>query len=987
MKKALTACDKAMTLFAIIFCSLISPHCAAGGGSPRAIDRHHTSWAARDGAPAMILSITQTTDGWLWLGGPTGLYRFDGIQFEQFTPSNAPLLTNNVSVVNAFADGRLWIGYRTGGAALLQHGRIRNYDERDGLPSRAVWGVEQDGDGRIWAATGQGMFYLEHDRWRAPAASWKLPAGWYKTLMRDRQGVLWAQGDSGVFSLAPGQQRFTKAPINSGTGVLFNLPDGRVVSWDAAHAHFNQLAGTRQNRPPRQWQHLGNPASLLFDRRGDLWVGLEDGLEYRTAQETARTQPPQGLSGPSVGALYEDREGNVWASTATGIDRFRRQRLSKIALPKLAGGGGILADDHGGAWIGGFHVSASDNGDVKVAALLPPRSEGWADLLRSYTRTDDGVLWGASFGSLRQIQGNECRVITLPAAIGGMLVESVLADRDGSLLVAIRQHGLYRRKSNGAWEKAGLTGEVSAMARSESAGLWLAYYPNQVVHRDGDLWRSYGSSAGLALGLVMALHPHGQHIWAGGDKGLALFEANRFKQLSGVNNETFDGITGIVELDNGDLWLNASTGLFHIPSEEIARFRRSQAYHVQYERLDQLDGLEGSALRITPSPSMVLASDGRLWLVRSAGVFRLNPREQPAPSPAQPVLIKTIGPSGQGKPAQALARFAAGSSSLQIDYSLPALSMPERVRFRYRLDDVDTEWQEVGARRSAFYSNLHSGDYHFHVAASDYNGKWSEQDTVASFTIAPAMTETWWFKVLCTALLLSAAYLAYRWHIQRMTRQMASRLQERVHERERIARELHDTLLQSIQSLILHVHAAVMRMPAKEEIRTQLEMALQQADAVVDEGRGRIVELRGADAHKLNFPDAVLAAAARLQPADAGPIHFKMDGIMRQLDPMVYEETLAIIAEAIANAYSHAHAQTIEVQLRYGARELRCTVRDDGIGIPAEILNNGGRQNHWGLRGMAERAARIHAKLVLRSGAGNGTAWQILIPAALAYTR
>jgi signal transduction histidine kinase/ligand-binding sensor domain-containing protein len=987
MKSVLIGCGKALALFAIIFCGLISPHCVARGGSPRAINLHHTSWAARDGAPAMILSITQTSDGWLWLGGPTGLYRFDGIQFEQFAQLNAPLLTNNVSVVNAFADGGLWIGYRTGGAGLLQHGRIRNYGERDGLPSRAVWGVEQDGDGRIWAATGQGMFYLENDRWRAPADSWNLPAGWYKTLMRDRQGVLWAQGDSGVFFLTPGEQRFAKAPINSGTGVLFNLPDGRVVSWDAAHAHFNQLAGARQNVRPRQWEHLGDPTSLLFDRHGDLWVGLEDGLEYRTAQETSRTQAPQGLSGPSVGAIYEDREGNVWASTSTGIDRFRRQRLTRIALPKSAVGGGILADDHGGVWIGGFHVSASDNGQVKATALLTTSSEGWADLLRSFTRTSDGVLWGASFGSLRQIQGNDRRTITLPAAIGGMLVESVLTDQDGSLLVAIRQHGLYRRKSNGDWEKAGLVGEVSAMARSESAGLWLSYYPGQVVHREGDVWRSYGSSAGLALGMVMALHPHGQHVWAGGDKGLALFDANHFKQVSGVNKETFDGITGIVELNNGDLWLNASAGLFRIPSEEIAKFKRAQDYHVQYERFDQLDGLEGSALRITPSPSMVLASDARLWLVRSAGVFRLNPVEQPPPSPAQPVLIKTIGPSGQAKPAQEYAHFAAGSSSLQIDYTIPALSIPERVRFRYRLDDVDTEWQDVGARRSAYYSNLHSGDYRFHVAASDYNGKWSEHDTVTYFTIAPATTETWWFKVSSTVLLLSAAYLTYRWHIQRMTRQMAGRLQERVNERERIARELHDTLLQSIQSLIMHVHATVMRLPAKDEIRTQLEMALQQADAVVDEGRGRICELRGEDAHKLSFPDAVLATAARLQPGDAGPIHLKIGGMMRQLDPKVYEDTVAIIAEAIANAYSHARAETIEVQLRYGARELRCIVRDDGIGIPAEILSDGGRENHWGMRGMVERAARIHAKLVLRSCAGNGTEWQLVIPAALAYTR
>jgi signal transduction histidine kinase/ligand-binding sensor domain-containing protein len=987
MNSALIACGKALVSFAIVCCGLISMPCVAGSDTPRAIKLHHTSWAARDGAPATILSITQTRDGWLWLGGPTGLYRFDGVQFEPFAPSNAPLLTNNVSVVNAFADGGLWIGYRTGGASLLRHGRIRNYDERDGLPSRAVWGVEQDGDGRTWAATAQGMFYLDNDRWRAAANSWSVPAGWYKTLMRDRQGVLWAQGDSGVYFLAPGTKRFAKAPIDSGTGVLFNLPDGSVVSWDAANARLNQLAGPRQTVRPRQWEHLGDPSSLLFDRHGDLWVGLDDGLEYRTAQEISRSEPPQGLSGPAVGAIFEDQEGNVWISTSTGIDRFRRQRVTRIEVPKSAIGGGMLADDNGGAWIGGFHVAASAGDQVKAEALWTPDSKGWANFTASFTRTSDGVLWAASFGSLRQFQGDDHRIIALPAAVGRMYVGAVLADQDDSVLVAIRQYGLYRRKANGEWEKTGPDGEVSAMARSDSAGLWLGYYPAQVVHREGGAWRNYGSQEGLRLGLVMALSLHGQHVWAGGDKGVALFEANRFRQVIGVNNQTFDGITGIVELDNGELWLNGLAGLFRIPGEEIARFKRDQDYYVQYERIDQLDGLSGSAPRIAPSPSLLLSSDAHLWLARTTGLFRLNPRERRPTSPAQPVLIKTIGTPGQSKPAQPHMRFAAGSSSLQIDYSIPLLSMPERVRFRYRLDGVDAEWQEVGTRRSAYYSNLHSGDHHFHVAASDYNGKWSEHDTRADFTIVPAATETWWFKALCALLLLSAAYLAYRWHLQRMTRQMAGRLQERVSERERIARELHDTLLQSIQSLILHVHAAAMRLPAQDNTRTQLEMALQQADDVVDEGRGRIRQLRGEAAGMLNFPDAVLAAAARLQPGGAGPIHLKIGGTIRQLDPTVQEEAAAIIIEAVANAYSHASAKTIEVQLQYGPRELRCFVRDDGIGIPPEILRNGGRQDHWGMRGMGERAARIHANLMLRGCAGSGTEWQLAIPATVAYTR
>jgi signal transduction histidine kinase/ligand-binding sensor domain-containing protein len=958
-------------------------------GRAAGIDLQHTSWTARDGAPAMILAITQDRDGWLWLGGPTGLYRFDGIQFEQFTPANAPLLTRNVSVVNARADGALWIGYRTGGVSLLQGGRIRNYDARDGLPGRAVWSVEQDSSGRTWAATAQGMFYLENERWQTAGPEWELASGWYKTLMRDRQGVLWAQGDAGVYALRPGATHFSKAPVESGTGVLFNLPNGSVVSWDAAKGRFHQLAGAGPDASARLPQHLGDPTSLLFDRDGHLWAGFKEGLEYHGAQGVARTAPPQGLSGRSVSAMFQDREGNIWAATFSGVDRFRRSRLHGIALPQSAIGAAIAADDSGGAWIGGYHVSVDASGQTRLTPLWPAGSEGWENLLNGFSRGRDGVLWGAAYGAVRRVQGRDSRKIALPAEAGGVVTQTVLAEPDGSVLVTTRRPGLYRLKPNGEWERNVYPGEVSVMARSDAAGLWLGSYPAQVAHLDGTGWRSYGAEAGLNIGLVMALHLNGQRLWAGGDNGLALFDRDRdrFRRIGGVNGENFDGISGIVELDNGDLWLNALSGLFRIPAAEIARFNSLPDYRVRYELLDQHDGIEGSAPRVAPSPSMVLASDGRLWVVRSTGVFRFNPAEALPPAPLQPVLIKRIGTAGEEQLRAPALRFAAGSSALQIDYAIPSLSMPEKIRFRYRLDPIDTAWQEAGARRSAYYNNLASGDYVFRVTASDYNGHWSGQESTAHFAIAPALAETWWFRALCGALLLSIAALAYRWHMRRMARHMAERLQERAGERERIARELHDTLLQSVQGLILHVHAAITKLPPRDANRLQLERVLQQADDVVGEGRDRIGELRRHDAGQCSFPEAVRAAAARVQPDDAAPLELKILGAERQLDPAVFDESLAIVGEAVANAYTHANASRIEVVLEYGTREFHCTIRDDGSGIADAILSDGGRPNHWGMRGMAERAARINARLDLRSGAGSGTEWQLVLPASLSYTR
>ena len=979
-------CRAVLVCCAALSCCALPAVCKAQGVLPPAIDLHHTSWSARDGAPESILSITQTRDGWLWLGGPGGLYRFDGMQFEQFAPANAALPTQNVSLVNAVADG-LWVGYRTGGASFLRHGQIRSYGEQDGLPNRAVWGLEQDGSGRMWAATALGMFYLEGDRWQKPSSSWGLDGGRYKTLMRDRHGVLWAQGDAGVYSLQPGGTLFVKSAVDSGTGVLFELPDGKVVSWNARHARLSLLTGSGANTAYRQWAAIGDPGSLLIDRHGDLWVGLLEGLEHHTAQGIARAAPLQGLSGRAVGAIFEDREGNIWTSTSSGIDRFRHQRLSKLEVPAKAIGGAIVADDSGGVWLGGYHVVASETGQVSAT---PPRTladGGWDSVLSSLARTSDGALWGASYGTLRRIEGRNSQPVALPAHLDGVRVQALLADRDDSLLVALAQHGLYRRSPQGSWEKTGGEGEVNVMARSDATGLWLGYYPGSVVHAQGATRHSYGLAEGLALGTVMALHLHGRHVWAGGERGLALFGTDHFKRLGGVNGETFHGISGIVEMDNGDLWLNAFAGLFRIPGAEVAKFEQLRDYSVQYERLDQLDGLEGSAPYLTPTPSLVLASDRRLWIARSTGLFRLNPAEPLPPAPALPVVVKTLGSPGDGKPLQLPIRFAPGTSALQFDYTSPALAIPERLRFRYRLHEVDAAWQDAGARRSAYYNNLAPGDYHFSVNATDYNGKWSDAVTTADFAITPKATQTWWFKTLCVFALFSAVYAVYRWRIQRLGRQLAGRLQERVNERERIARELHDTLLQSVQGLVLHVHAALLKLPAKDTARLQIETALQRADEVLDEGRDRIRELRGEDVSKLSFADAVQAAAARLRHGDAGPLRLTIFGTARQLDATIYTETLAIVTEAVANAYTHARATRVEAELHYGRLEFRCILRDDGIGIPAAVLDDGGRRNHWGMRGMYERTARIKARLAVRSSEGGGTAWQLDVPAALAYTR
>ncbi|WP_394778889.1 two-component regulator propeller domain-containing protein [Undibacterium sp.] len=969
------------------------------------INLQHTSWTVRDGAPAVVLTMAQTTDGWLWLGSSSGLFRFDGVRFERYAPHEAPLPAAAISILSAQPSGALWIGYRFGGASLLNAGKLRNYDQHDGLPENAsVWGIEQDGVGRVWAATTAGMYYLEGEHWLAAAPSWALPPGSYKTLLRDHQGILWAQGNLGVYSLAPGANYFTKAATDSGAGVVFDAPDGSIWSWDARNDKLNRLTrpsnvnsansanpANPKNQasavtPARHWNVQGDVDSLLSDRAGNLWVGRRNSLEYYTTQGVQRTGPRQGLSGNTVSAVLEDREGNIWAATANGIDRFRRKRLSEVPMPGNLSATAMAADTEGGAWLGRFHATRSD--PIVFTELWPSAKIPWHDYIISEYRGPDGVLWAGSYGGLWRKEGTRARRIAMPPELEGEQINSLVADNAGGLWATVQGKSVYRLDPSGSWEKQGgkegLPEEAPRTLAGNGKDLWFAYPRNRLMQREDGHWRKWGPEDGLGLGLIATLHLHGKHVWAGGENGLALRQGEKFISVIGVGEQGFQGLSGIVELDNGDLWLNSGTGLYRIPADELARLEDNAAYRVHYERVDSSDGLEGNAPFPLPAPTLVETSDHHLWVSTTAGVFRFDPALRLATVSPPPVLIRSISAQGQERALMASMHLPPGTDTLQINYTAVALTMPERVHFRYRLQGLEQSWQDAGQRRAAYYNNLGPGDYRFQVQASNYDGIWDEKATTLDFSIAPTLVQTWWFKSLCALALLVACWLGYRWRIRHLAHEVELRLEERISERERIARELHDTFLQSVYGLVLQVNAAVLRLPTPEPARVMIEKALLQASDVLREGRDKVRALRTGTS-PIDLGEALQLVGANLRPPDGAPLQLRITGKERSLHPIVHEEALAIANEAIANAYRHAKAAQIAAELHYGSDELRLTVRDNGIGIPPDVMAAGELQDHWGLPGMRERAARIKARLVLHSHAGAGTVWTLVLPGALAY--
>jgi signal transduction histidine kinase len=309
--------------------------------------------------------------------------------------------------------------------------------------------------------------------------------------------------------------------------------------------------------------------------------------------------------------------------------------------------------------------------------------------------------------------------------------------------------------------------------------------------------------------------------------------------------------------------------------------------------------------------------------------------------------------------------------------------MPEQVRYRYKLERYDTEWQEAGLRRQAFYTNPGPGSYRFRVKAENSDGVWNESGASIEFSIAFAFYETLWFRFLGVLTAGGIAWLLYLFRLRLVTAQLAARLGERLQERERIARELHDTLLQSFQGLMLRLQVVDELLPPGKA-KEQLEKSLERADQAIAEGRDAVQNLRSSPAANGDLAEALRTIASEFV-GDARPIfRLLVEGEARDLDPILLDEIYRIACEGLRNAFNHAQAAHIEVEIAYDKHVFRLRIRDDGGGIPLKTLE-AGRSGHYGLNGMRERARQTGAKFDIWSSAGNGTEIDLSFPGSIAY--
>ncbi|USX25148.1 histidine kinase [Oxalobacteraceae bacterium OTU3CINTB1] len=926
-------------------------------------DYAHRAWTAAQGAPAQIQAITQTPDGWLWLSTPTGLYRFDGVNFERRDQVGGhPLLSTIVLPLHTAPDGGLWVGYRFGGASVFKDGKAAHYGADNGFPPGAAHSFTTAPNGVLWATTARGLAWLDRarDRWvRVGADAGFDPSQAIWQVLFDRAGTQWVSTSNSVYYRRAGETRYRVAsPGNLELASLAAAPDGTVWVSDGGDANYRlsptpPVAGAR---PPK----AELPGSgMWFDRAGTMWLASETHVE-RVLPDVfpdprQRLTRDQGLSGLSPQTFFEDRDGNIWFGTATGLDRFRRHRAVPLPSNQPIVTPGLAAGADGKVWLSNFSTNAW---------LMD--AEG-----RQHATLDSGFWSSAASAGARALgsyQGIWQAGKLIPSPPGPLRDSSTIyalaQGRNGDWWASYLNYDLFRYR-DGKWEQpypALPKLRVMSLLSDSRDRLWIGYQGNRMAVVEDGKASVIGAEHGLRIGNVLCIYERDGNLWVAGESGVARYDGRRFVPLLTADGHELRGISGIVATDAGELWLHGNDGAFRIPADQLQAFVRDGA-RVAYELLGSEEGLTGTVQPSGPFPSMVQASDGKLWLSTTSGAMLITPgaiRRDPLPPPVEIVSVSSNGK--RYATAQPL-RLPQGSNNLHIAFTAPGLSVPERGAFRYRLEGVDQDWQTAEGRREAFYTNLAPGDYRFRVIAANRDGVWNTEGAALDIALPPTFIQSGWFKLLCGLLLIALVALAWRWRLAQVARLIEARHLERLSERERIARALHDTFLQQAQGTILMMQAAMEQIPPALPARAAMERGIGYIERALVEGRDEVMGLRSASSGDETLAEALACFGNGLAEVLAARFRLAVRGTPYPLPAALRDDLFAIGREAIGNAFRHAGAAEILVELDFGADALTLQVRDDGKGIAGDILDDGKRRGHYGLVGMRERAARLGAEL------------------------
>ncbi|HTW68079.1 MAG TPA: two-component regulator propeller domain-containing protein [Bryobacteraceae bacterium] len=965
----------------------------------RALDREksvgqliHTSWTAAQGAPDDIHAIAQTSDGFLWLAGSSGLFRFDGVRFEPFRPANGDdFALKRIPELVATTDGSLWIRAQSGSVGRLLSGRLTWFSDRDGLAP--TLGLTACNDGSPIAATARGLVRFTGQAWRDFGKPWDYSNQPVQQVYCDHEGALWARLERGPLLVLPrGSDRFIETGENTRELLGFaEAVDGTM--WAAEQNHYAHTIRRIGDRSPETEVGVG-PSAVLCDRDGALWIGSSgDGLRRVTHPERikgrriARFGPEaeaytqkEGLSANYTWCLFEDRDGNIWVGTVNGMDRFRDAIFTQVPIPNPDARRGISAISDGSLVM----YATTPIGVLRINA---DGTQGYLPTTEFFSLCEDeeGSLYGVNptVSSVLWWRGGRFAGIAFPRGPVLDQIRAIACRRPDTLWLFDTEKGFFRFTD----DARGMTKIADPFRPPYGQGylyldrtgrVWLGEYGHILLYDHGKSTQ-FTPRDGIPSGPIFTIYEDRLGaIWVGGDGGLSKFENGRFCALNLANRFPAQSFVGMVEDGQGNFWLATDIGVLRISMLELDRAMADAAYRASYETYDVLDGLPGKPRNNFPMPVAARTLNGRIWFAATNGIAFVDPARIPKNRLAPRVSIDSVKLDGKTvEPVVGMA-FPHTMQELEISYTAPSLSVPERLRFRYRLD-AGAEWYEADNRREAYFNHLKPGRYRFRVQASDNGGAWSATSAQWEFRILPALYQTVWFELLSVTVGGSLVWLLYRFRLGQITTRVKLRYEGRLAERTRISRELHDTLLQNLAGVSLQLDGiAKQAANAPERTIPLITHVREQVDYCFQEASGKVWGLRSSALEGQALADALGDLMERSEAAAGAPCQFVTRGQARVFPPDVEEELFFIAQEAVGNAIRHAEPKHIQVLLVYERRRLTLAISDDGKGFD---LGKGSRKSgHWGLKTMQERTAQIRGKWKIATSAGRGTLIEVTVP-------
>jgi ligand-binding sensor domain-containing protein/signal transduction histidine kinase len=929
-------------------------------------------WHAEDGLPEeAVQSFAQTSDHFLWIGTTGGLVRFDGAQFVVFDRDNTPAIhENSIFCLLAAADGTLWIGTEGGGVVSYRNRSFHLWTKADGLANGYIRALREDHEGRVWMGTDDGLYRWQSGRIERMDGRDGVPASSIHSIFVDRQQHLWAGG-------------FHFLRFDGDHAVEFHLPGGLE----------------------------DNVKSILQTRDGALWVGTVSGLQ--------RSSFPLGPSPPvfsrvgdvhsTVRTLLEDDDGTLWIGTiGEGLIRYQNGRFSNLSTDTALPSKTILSSFAGSGhnvWIGTQAGLVRLNKTAASTFVLPDFAD--ADFGTIFSDRD-GAVWVTS-SHLFRITGRHAESLHLPGPLSNVRIRNVFRDSSGTLWFGTEGKGAFRWVDGAPVPVPLIQPYVRAFAEDRAGGVWVGtdggycrWRPENTrcfeehesvralyVDRQGDVW--VGKDRGLTRlrsgsdvldspiprlrdRKVWAIHedPEGA-LWFGTrTSGLFRWKSGQLSAYTTAQGLANNSIYQILEDHHGTLWLSGPNGISSIARRDLELTASDPSHRPAVKLYGTSEGLETSQMYGGVQPAGCTTSTGEVWFPSTAGVVRIG-EDPEGPVSAPPAVIYRVEADGRETGMDGNIEVPPGQGKLEIQYGAIQFRSQDGVRFLYQLEGFESGFTETRARRVG-YTNIPSGHYRFHLMAFDIAQPGVTSEASVSFYWRPHFYRAWWFYLLSVVCLAGAVWFAYQAHM----RQARARFDAVLGERNRLAREMHDTLIQGCTGVSALLEAfASMHPEEAPSAKNLLDCARTQIRAITDEARAAVWNLHRRGSSEISC--LVDQMARQACAASQVPMRFETSGRPVALDPLIEHDIMMVAREAVYNAIRHGHPHEVSLRIHFQRGRMRLSVLDDGCGFePGEVLPQTG--GHFGLIGMRERTERLGGHFAVRSAPGKGTELCVDVP-------